>query len=766
MSRCLVRAVLVAAVFASLRPIPASAQVTAAVPAREIAGRVVDPAGLPVPGATVVLSNTATGLGRIATSDAAGAYRFTDLGDGAYRLNVTIDGFAPASREATPGSRADVEVRPAQVVESVTVVSGARQAELRESLSTPVNVVTRSRLEDTARSSVGEVLREVPGVLTRRGSEGTTIAGEQVQGIDSRQVLVLVDGQPIAGARGIKSGAINLDRQSTYRLERVEVVKGAASALFGSDAIGGVINLITRDASSPLETMATVSGGEHGTVDAAATAGGRRGRSSIFGTVSRSERDSFDLTPTTPDTTGVHFTRHDGFGRYGFRPTSALTFTATGSGYWNTQSGRVAGEAGLLDSVVDDQSQAAALSALLQVGGRTSVESRLYWTRFEETNASTLFVTQVVQPTDRLYESLVKGDASVSHVLGERHLLQAGAEFAGDRYRGVNRVRDDDGHEATTSVAWAQDRISLASWLTLTLGGRYDHHSTFGSQFSPKAAFNVRVVDGVRIRASYGEGFRAPDLGQLFYRFVPSANFYQVIGNPDLEAEHAESWQVGADYSHRSGRVRFGVNAFRNDVNDLVEAHSLGFIATPAQLAAVLALENLDPSFRPVFGRQLFVYRNVADARTEGIEVDGEAALGGSFQLAGAYTYLDALDLTRGQSLAGRHRHQGHTRLTWSRAPLGLRAEIRGTFYSSWIAVASRSAADPGVRAPGFALWDAYAAKRIAGGVEVFGALDNLTDNQDPNSGIVLPAGTPAPIYRAEIGRAIRCGVRWTFDKK
>ena len=318
----------------------------------------------------------------------------------------------------------------------------------------------------------------------------------------------------------------------------------------------------------------------------------------------------------------------------------------------------------------------------------------------------------------------------------------------------------------TTSVAWAQDRISLASWLTLTLGGRYDYHSTFGSAFSPKAAFNARVVEGVRVRASYGEGFRAPDLGQLFYRFVPSANFYQVIGNPDLDPEYAESWQVGADYSHRSGRLRFGVNAFRNDVNDLIEAHSLGFIATPAQLAAVLALENIDPSFRPQFGRQLFVYRNVADARTEGLELDGEAALGASFQLGGAYTYLDALDQTRNQPLAGRHRHQGHTRLTWLRAPLGLRAEIRGTFYSSWIAVASRGGADPGDRAPGFALWDAYASKRIAGGVEMFGALDNLTDNQDPNLDRVLPAGTPAPIYRPDIGRTIRFGVRWTFDKK
>lgn len=103
----------------------------------------------------------------------------------------------------------------------------------------------RSRIEETGgHESVGEILREVPGVVTRRGSETAGSAGEQIQGIDSRQVLVLIDGQPIVGARGIKRGGVlNLDRQSTARLDRVEVVQGAASALCGSEALWGVINL-------------------------------------------------------------------------------------------------------------------------------------------------------------------------------------------------------------------------------------------------------------------------------------------------------------------------------------------------------------------------------------------------------------------------------------------------------------------------------------------------------------------------------------------
>ncbi|MGH9348756.1 MAG: TonB-dependent receptor plug domain-containing protein [Vicinamibacterales bacterium] len=123
----------------------------------------------------------------------------------------------------------------------MTVVSASRQEELREALNTRVDVVTRSRIDETGgHETVGEVLRELPGVVTRRGSETAGAAGEQIQGIDSRQILILIDGQPIVGARGIKRGGIiNLDRQSTARLERVEVVNGSASALYGSDALGG-----------------------------------------------------------------------------------------------------------------------------------------------------------------------------------------------------------------------------------------------------------------------------------------------------------------------------------------------------------------------------------------------------------------------------------------------------------------------------------------------------------------------------------------------
>jgi outer membrane receptor for ferrienterochelin and colicins len=247
-----------------------------------VRGRVTDASGAVLTGASVTLGNLATGLERVVTTDANGNFAFAASKGARYRLIVSAVGFAPISREVESSGSFNFMLEPSALAEKVTVVSGSRQEELRESLNTKVDVIGRNRIRDTGYESVAEVLQELPGVVTRRGTQGAGAAGEQVQGIDSRQVLSLFDGQPIIGGKGIKRGVINLDRQSINALERIEVVKGAASALYGSDAIGGVINQISRDPSAPVEISFTTSGGSQGRFDARGDVGFARDKFSAF----------------------------------------------------------------------------------------------------------------------------------------------------------------------------------------------------------------------------------------------------------------------------------------------------------------------------------------------------------------------------------------------------------------------------------------------------------------------------------------------------
>jgi outer membrane receptor for ferrienterochelin and colicins len=770
-SPCLA-AVLFGGSLGAFSPSEAVAQTTAAsgqADGTALSGVVRDPSGGAIPRATVVIQQEPSGLERVVSGSGDGRFSIPRLAAGRYVITVSAAGFGPASNviEIPADSSVTFTLSPAPIVEQVTVVSASRQAELRDTLNTRVEVITRGRLDEGAgHETVGEILRELSGVVSRRGSESAGPAGEQVQGIDSRQVLVLLDGQPIVGARGIKRGGVlNLDRQSTARLERVEVVKGAASALYGSDAIGGVINLITREPSSPFDATVSLSGGNLGAIGTRLDTGFKHERTLGVFSAERHQHDGFDLTPGTIDTTGAPYRRYDALAKVHRRLAPSFSLGGTVTGYHNHTTGVSVGELGSQEDDVTDRAVGINLTGQWVRGG-TNIEARGYMSTYAEDVAGRLTPPRStsLEPAT-LDERFGKLDLAIARPIGARQLVQAGVEWSRDRYDGTNRVRDEVvGHGADTTVLWGQHRWSATSRLTTTAGVRVDRRSPYETAVSPKAAAHLRVSSDLIARVSYGRGFRAPDLGQLYYRFLSSSNFYQVIGNPALNPEHADSWQIGADYTAPRRRARFGVNLFRNDVRDLIDSVNLGFIATPAQLAAVIAREGLDPSFNPALGRLLLTYRNVTDVVTQGVELDAESALTSTLSVAGAYTYLSARDADTELELTGRNPHHGHVRVSWQPVRTGFRAGLRGTFFSSWIA--TRTTTGSGVQdaiAPRFALWDAFASQRIGRGLSAFLTIDNLANSKDPNAGVLLPTGAPAPIHRPEAGRTARVGVQWSF---
>lgn len=729
-----------------------------------------DPSGARIARATIVVRQESAGLDQVIDGDGDGSFVVGRLTPGRYIVTVSAPGFSSVTQtiDVPAAEPLSLTLSPAPIVEQVTVVSASRQQELRDSLNTRVDVITRSRIEETGgHETVGDILRELPGLVTRRGSETAGAAGEQIQGIDSRQVLVLIDGQPIVGARGIKRGGVlNLDRQSSARLDHIEVVKGAASALYGSEALGGVINLITRAPSSPFETTIALSAGNFGRVGSRIDGGYKRKETYGIFSVERHQHDGFDLTPTTFDTTGAPYRRYDALAKLQRQFTPSFSLGGTITGYHNETAGHSNGELGPQEDDVKDRAMSVNLTGHWFIGGNTTLEVRGYASDYSEESAGRLAPPQStpLEP-GTLEERYRKVDVAVAQTIGSRQMLQAGAEWSRDHYEGTNRVRDElSGHDADTTVAWAQHRWSATSRLTTTIGARVDRRSQFESALSPKLAANFRLTDTLHIRASYGRGFRAPDLGQLYYRFLSPSNFYQVIGDPNLQPEYADSWQVGGEFVASRRRARLGVNVFRNDVHDLIESVSLGFVATPQQLADVLARERLDPSFRPALGRLLLTYRNVFDVVTQGVELDSEAALTNAISMGGAYTYLSARDTQADLALTGRHRHHGHVRLSWQPRQSGPRVSLRGTFFSSWIAARATAAGSvQDTIAPKFALWDAFVSQRMPRGLSAFLTIDNLADSQDPNTGVLLPTGAPAAIYRPEAGRTARVGVHWSF---
>lgn len=751
-----------------------------------VKGQVTDAAGLPIAGAVIVLRNQSTGLERLTNTDGEGRFSFAGLASSKYVIVARANGFASRS-ETVDGGRTEImfQLEPETVRETVTVYSGSRQSELQESLNAAVNVVTRKDILDKGYQTVGEVLKEVPGVQTRLGSDTGTvsgIAGEQIQGVGSRQALVLLDGFPIIAARGIKSGTINLDRQSTGKIEQVEVVQGAASALYGSDAIGGVVNLISREPTKPFSANFSVSGGNFGVLSQGAEIGVKKGAYSGFFSVARDKQNEFDLTPATFDTTGAGFHRYDIFAKQKWEFSPKFYLTGMGNAFMGRAQGRSIGEpdptqnyaSGKQYDNTRDITQNYGLTANWTPTSKTVIQARGYFSRYDE-YSKTSFANGQSFPDDNLFQRFGRIDASVLQIIGERQIVQFGAEWSTDRYRGINRLASNSGERADTSTAWGQDKIGLTNWATLTLGLRYDKHSVFGAAVSPKIGLNIRATERINLRASWGRGFRAPDLGQLYYKFYNPTNFYQVFGNPRLSPEHSGSWQVGAEYSSTKKDYRFGINFFRNDVVNLIDPQTIGFVLpfpspgalTIGQAYQYIASIGLDPANYPIRPfRLLIVYNNISKIFTQGVEASADVKLPGKFAVSSAYTYLDARNKSNGAYLPERFKHQGFVKFGYSDEDLGLQANVRASFYSNWKASSQSNRVVQGqLNAEAFQLFDAYAAKTIRKNFAVYASVENIFDNKDANIGKYDATGQPLPILRPDAGRMFRVGLRVNLSR-
>ena len=203
------------------------------------------------------------------------------------------------------------------------------------------------------------------------------------------------------------------------------------------------------------------------------------------------------------------------------------------------------------------------------------------------------------------------------------------------------------------------------------------------------------------------------------------------------------------------GRLRFGATYFRNDIKNLIQTQLVGRPRTPEQLDAILAAFGIGSAFSPGLNRLTYVYRNIDNVYTSGLEGRAQVRLTENLVVTSGYTYLDARDKATGGFLSQRHKHHGNFRIWWSTKRLGgLRTNFRGTYLGKWPIVGRRST----VVVDSYQLWDWYVAKPIRSGFEMYGAVDNLFDSIDPNL-----EGPDPTFYRADPGRTLRIGLRWTF---
>lgn len=588
------------------------------------------------------------------------------------------------------------------------VITGAREALARERLAGDVVVIDGEQLRSSAADSVEDLLRREAGLqLSRSGPPGAN-AGLFIRGASSGQTLVLVDGVRIGAAT---TGLPELEALSLATIERIEVLRGPASSLYGADAVGGVVQIFTRRGQGPLQASAQAAAGGYGAREAALALQGRTGAFD-FAAGFASERNQGVSALRPGDRFGNYNPDDDGFSRR---------------------------------------------SGQLQLGVSPAAGHRLSLLASQVLLKSRFDASEFLPPT---YAQDASGDfrnrnevqlASLRHearwsdawstqvqLSGQRSELETGAQVL-DRYRTTRRAADLQltwrpmtGQSLTLGLGRLTERAESTAYaaeierdtdaLALAWAGslgpvsaqaewRHDDNSVYGRVDTGRVGAALALGGGIRLRALAGSTFRAPSFNDLVY---PG------YGVPTIGPERGRSSEIGIDW--RGAAAAAALTVFRNRVRDLI-----GY--------------EPDRSYCPAgFEYDFGCARNIGRARLQGASLSG-GWRSGAWAVRGTADFLDAIDRDTGARLTRRAAHQQTLSADWRDGRWSLGAE--------GVRVGARP--EGGRMLAAYTTLDLKARLQLAPAWQLEARLLNATDRDVE----------PALDYRS-LGRQAWIGLRWS----
>jgi outer membrane receptor for ferrienterochelin and colicins len=522
-------------------------------------------------------------------------------------------------------------------------VTATRYAMLATDAPAALSVITRRDIEARGADNLLDAVRGDTGISL----QGRAVGGRKVislRGMDSRHALFLVDGRRIGASDGVIGASdFQYDWIAVDDIERIEIVRGPMSVLYGSEAVGGVVNIVTRQPGNDWRFGALVEG-----IAADGGRGGNGWRSSAradgplgAGFYLRAGVAASRLDPlASPADARIDELegrdKRDGWLGLAWRGRGQRIGLDHRQGTEDREAGaRERGGPRRFHRTFNDIERAmTSLAWDADWGASTETQLRAYRSTIEVENRRTNGVA--VNLPQRVTEQVLEGQA--------RRPFGAQAWTAGFEAR--NESLDDPGLPGGRGALrhrslYIQDEWAVAAPLTLTFGLRHDEHGRYGSEWSPRAYAVWRVAPAWTVKGGYSHGFKVPNLKQVVPGARPEGpNTF--LGNPDLLPETSDAIEVGIGYAN--GAAQWQLMAFDQRVDDLIEVR----LVTPG----------------PTPGVGTYTYENLARARLRGVEASWLQPLGQGFTAGLSYTWLDAKNGS-GQRLERRPRHSASARLDW-----------------------------------------------------------------------------------------------------
>jgi vitamin B12 transporter len=622
--------------------------------------------------------------------------------------------FLSTSALAQEASRPDVAPRPDAAADpedqSSIIVTATRVPTKIDQLASSITVLDKAAIDRNQDLTVSDMIVRTPGIsLSRNGGYGTATQ-LRIRGAETDQTVVVIDGVKLNDPSSA-GGGYNFANLLVGDAARIEILRGPQSILWGSQAIGGVVNIVTPLPEKPLEGSFDVEAGSRRTVSARVGLGGQTGP--LAWRIGGQSFTTDGISAIAPSFGGVEpdgYTNRSVTGRAVLQLAKGISADVRGyysSGYTD------------LDSTTGDTAD---YSLNKEFVGYTGLNIDLFDGRLRNRFGYSYTDTKRdnFNPTRQRPQSFDSAgrnerlDYQGSLSLMEGWNAVFGIENEKSRFRSVSppaalATPVPAAARGTAQITGIYGQVSgeLLSGLTVTGGIRNDDHSRYGGNTLFSAGGVWVLPTGTVLRASYGEGFKAPTLYQLFSEF----------GNQKLNPEQATGWEAGAEQRLLDGALSFGGTYFRRDTtNQIVFSGCTGASTDPL-------------CFQPgTTTRRSGYYQNVAIAFAQGIEAAAQARIGKRVSVDGNYSWIDSEDrspgATFGRWLPRRPRHMANGSITY-RLPSGssVGAAVR------WSGESFDNATNTTRLAP-YTLVDLRSEVVLSKGVHLFGRVENLLDEQ------------------------------------
>ncbi|MGB1042586.1 MAG: TonB-dependent receptor plug domain-containing protein [Tenacibaculum sp.] len=512
------------------------------------------------------------------------------------------------------------------------IITATRTKRKLATVAMPVTLISKQQLKQSGSVRLSDIIVEQTGIVIV--SDVGNSEGVQMQGIAADYVLIMIDGVPVVGRT---AGNIDLERLTVNNIKQIEIVKGPSSSLYGSEALGGVINIITEQ---PLKEG--VKGdfslftrvGPSNELDINTNISAKKEKFGVVAGVNLNSSKGFDLSPETPTKTAYPHQNITSNLQVTYEISQKIKALASGRFYNQNQN-----QLTTTNSQTDWNVNTKFTHKFSEV---LSFDYTFYATRFKTksifNNETALFNRSLFRPEIR-----AKYKRDKSTVIGG----------VGINYDALVRTAFDSEKKYEAQYVFAQYEVFPVDGLSLVFGARFDKHNKYKSAFSPKVAFNAKLTNWLTLKSSMGYGFKAPDFRQLYFNFRNVSSGYIVLGTQtlhnefanvsgvnmiekELKPENSIGYNLGFQLKP-SSKLNIGINLFRNNISDLIDVFDTQLNPND------LGLTN---------GTRTFSYQNIDEIYTQGVEVDFKYHISNNVKILGGYQYLETANKKEEQFVA------------------------------------------------------------------------------------------------------------------